>query len=109
MKEKEIERLFWTIITSMALVALVTLLTGCARFTSTVQEQGANGVVRVTRATAWTLFSGKSDLTKFAAQQGVSATRQSIGVASLAQSSEDPLASTNLWNGLGVMLRTVLK
>jgi hypothetical protein len=30
MKEKEIERLFWTIITSMALVVLVTVLTGCA-------------------------------------------------------------------------------
>jgi len=30
MREKEIERLFWTIIASMALVALVTVLTGCA-------------------------------------------------------------------------------
>jgi hypothetical protein len=106
---------FWNLYIAVCLllaaVALAIGLSGCARFNSTIQEQTTNGTVRLTRASAWTFFSAKSDLAKFAATQGVSATRQSIGVAALAQSSEDPLglSGTNLWNGLGIMLGTFSK
>lgn len=99
---------WWTIGLMLVGAVAAATLSGCARFNSTIEEQTTNGAVRITKASAWTFFSAKSDLAKFAATQGSSATRQSIGVASLAQTSDDPLGlgGTNLWNGLGVMLGT---
>lgn len=63
------------------------LLSGCAKFKSTVSEERlADGSIRkVTLVKAGTLFDSKSDLAKFAA--GQTDKSQKIGIGSLGQES----------------------
>lgn len=91
------------------LILLIILSSGCARFHTVQIDTSYDGDTQkpartiTTKVSAWTCFSAKSELAKFAATQ--TDKTQSAKVGSLNQESTE----TNLFNALGAGIGTALK
>ena len=89
---------------TIALLAIV-ILCGCAHFTTKQQEVRNDTQTQITtKATAWTFFDSKSQLSNFEAKQ--SAATQSAKVGSLTQESQGTNAAATV-NALAELLKAI--
>lgn len=94
---------------TLFVVTLLALASGCARFKSTVTERtGTDGVTeRVTRVSAGTLLDSKSELTKL--NSGQTDKSQKVSIGSLNQESSGSNAVSFAESVVGAAVRAAVK